>query len=124
MSTPYFASLLPEMAKRSARATLSKLGFSNVPLRRHLQDVFASGLGYEGSFVGMPVFEATFGWTPAAPEMDDLAKDLLHPRLVAAMDKPWGEAGKEYRFPRDARPYSHQLTAWRALLGPGCQSVS
>lgn len=123
MTNPYFASLLPEMAKRSARATLSKLGFSNVPLRRYLQDVFASGLGCEGGFVGTPVFEATFGWTLASPRMDDLTKNLLHPKLVSAMDKPWGESGKEYRFPRDARPYSHQLTAWSALLGPGYQSV-
>lgn len=123
MISSYFASLLPEMAKRSARATLSKLGFSNVPLRKHLQDVFGNGLGREGSFVGTPVFEATFGWTQAAPRMNELAQNLLHPRLVDAMDKPWGSDGKEYRFPRNAKPYSHQLTAWKALLGPGHQSV-
>lgn len=123
MNRPYFASLLSEMAKRSARATLSKLGFSNVPLRKHLQEVFANGLGREGSFLGTPVFEATFGWTPADRCMDELTQELLHPRLVAAMDKPWGDAGREYRFPREARPYSHQLKAWQALMGPGYQSV-
>lgn len=123
MKQTYFASLLPELAKRSARATLSRLGFSNVPLRRHLQQVFAKGFGEEGSFLGTPVFEATFGWTQSDWSMEGLSKDLLHPRLVAAMDKPWGEAGREYRFPRDSKPYRHQLTAWKALLAPGHQSV-
>lgn len=123
MTTPHFASLLPEMAKRSARATLSKLGFSNLPLRKHLQEVFSNGLGREGSFIGTPVFEATFGWTQAGQRMEELAPALLHPRVVAAMDRPWGEAGREYRFPRDAKPYRHQLIAWQALLGPGYQSA-
>jgi ATP-dependent helicase YprA (DUF1998 family) len=123
MTAPYFASLLPEMARRSARATLSKLGFANVPLRRHLQDVFGNGLGQEGSFLGTPVFEATFGWARAAARMTELTRDLLHPELVAAMDMPWGPAGREYRFSREAKPYSHQLIAWKALLGPGYQSV-
>ena len=123
MKHTYFASLLPELAKRSSRATLSKLGFSNVPLRRHLQEVFAKGFGEEGSFLGTPVFEATFGWTQAESSMESLSKNLLHPRLVAAMDQPWGESGREYRFPYDAKPYRHQLTAWKALMAPGHQSV-
>jgi len=123
MTRTYFASLLPEMAKRSTRATLSKLGFSNVSLRKHLREVFASGLGREGSFLGTPVFEATFGWTQSERTMAELSKELLHPRLVAAMDKPWGETGDEYRFPRNAKPYSHQLTAWKELLRPEYQSI-
>lgn len=116
MNSSYFASLLPEIATRSARATLSKLGFTNLPLRRHLQNLFAAGLGEAGCFVGEPVFEATFGWMPAEQRMGQLAPQLLHPELVAAMDKPWGPSGSEYRFPQEARPYVHQLEAWRALL--------
>jgi ATP-dependent helicase YprA (DUF1998 family) len=123
MQANYFSSLLPELTTRAARATTSKLGFSNQPLRKHLLEVFARGYGEAGSFLGDPVFEATFGWRQADATMESLTKELLHPDLVNAMDRPWGENGKEYRFPKDGKPYVHQLAAWKALLAPGYQSV-
>lgn len=123
MQTSYFASLLPELTTRAARATISKLGFSNQPLRKHLLDIFARGYGETGCFLADPVFEATFGWKQADTTMASLTKALLHADLVNAMDKPWGDNAKEYRFPRDTKPYVHQLTAWNALLAPGYQSV-
>ena len=123
MQTNYFASLLPELTTRAARATISKLGFSNQPLRKHLFDIFGRGYGETGCFLGEPVFEATFGWKPADATMASLSQTLLHPDLVSAMNKPWGDNAKEYRFPREAKPYVHQLAAWRALLAPGYQSV-
>lgn len=123
MQTNYFASLLPELTTRAARATISKLGFSNQPLRKHLLDIFGRGYGETGCFLGEPVFEATFGWKPAEATMASLSNTLLHPDLVTAMDKPWGDNAKEYRFPREAKPYVHQLAAWKALLAPGYQSV-
>ncbi|WP_157609021.1 DEAD/DEAH box helicase [Variovorax sp. Root411] len=123
MQLSYFSSLLPELSTRAARATLSKLGFSNAPLRRHLLDEFAQGYGDSGCFLGDPVFEATFRWQQAHVTMAELSKTLLHPDLVAAMDKPWGESAKDYRFPREARPYTHQLEAWQALLGTAPKSV-
>jgi DEAD/DEAH box helicase domain-containing protein len=123
MLAKYFSNLLPELSTRAARATISKLGFSNPPLRRHLFEVFARGYGEPGCFLGDPVFEATFGWTQANTSFGALAKTLIHPKLVDAMDKPWGESGKEYQFPRAGRPYTHQLEAWKALLGSGFQSV-
>lgn len=99
------------------------LGFSNAPLRRHLLSLFSRGYGEPGCFLADPVFEATFGWRTAEKKMSQLSGALLHPSVVNAMDKPWGEASQEYRFPSDALPYSHQLAAWSALLGPGYQSV-
>jgi DEAD/DEAH box helicase domain-containing protein len=123
MQSTYFASLLPELTTRAARATIGKLGFSNQPLRKHLFETFARGYGETGCFVADPVFEATFGWRQADTTMAALTKTLLHGDLVNAMDKPWGDNGKEYRFPRDAKPYVHQLKAWNALLAPGHQSV-
>ena len=123
MQSKFFTSLLPELSTRAARATLSKLGFSNPPLRRHLLSAFSSGYGEAGCFIADPVFEATFGWKQAAPTMGDLASTLLHPDVVDAMDRPWGENGAEYQFPRTGHPYTHQLTAWQALLAPGFQSV-
>ena len=123
MRSSYFASLLPELATRAARATISKLGISNQPLRKHLLEVFGKSYGQPGSFLADPVFEATFGWKQADTTMASLAKGLLHADLIKAMDKPWGDSASDYRFPSTAKPYTHQLKAWKALLGPGHQSV-
>lgn len=123
MTQPYFASLLPELASRAARATVSRLGFSNAPLRGHLMDVFSRGFGERGAFLGEPVFEATFGWQSASQPMSSLAGTLLHPELIAAMDEPPGGKNSEYRFAKDASPYEHQIAAWQYLLAPQAQSV-
>lgn len=123
MKSDYFSSLLPELSTRASRATVGILGFSNEPLRRHLLSLFSRGYGEPGCFLADPVFEATFGWKTADVKMSQLSGKPLHPSIVKAMDKPWGESAKDYRFPADAKPYSHQLAAWNALLGPGCQSV-
>lgn len=116
MKTKYFSSLLPELKTRAARSTVSILGFSNKPLRRHLLNVFSSDYGVSESFLGDPVFEATFGWHSAEKSMSQLSGKLLHPKVVDAMNKPWGESAEEYRFPKSAKPYTHQLEAWKALL--------
>ena len=123
MKPKYFSALMPELSTRAARATVSKLGFSNPPLRRHLFEVFSRGYGEPGCFLGDPVFEATFGWTQADTTFGALARNLIHPKVIDALEKPWGENGKDYQFPRAGRPYTHQLEAWKALMGPGFQSV-
>lgn len=123
MKPAFFSSLLPELSTRASRATVGILGFSNEPLRRHLLSLFSRDFGEVGCFLADPVFEATFGWKTADEKMSQLSGKLLHPGVVKGMDKPWGESAKDYRFPADAKPYSHQLAAWKALLGPGCQSV-
>lgn len=119
----YFANLLPELATRAARATVSRLGFSNPALRKYLGERFSADLGEPGCFVGEPVFEATFGWQTSDKSMDSLAPDLLSPRLVDALDRPTGTQGSNYRFAREAKPYRHQLEAWELLTRPEPQSV-
>src|SRR5690349_10292118 len=116
MKNSYFETLIPELATRAERATLGRLGFSNPALRAHLRNVFAREIGSPGSYLGAPVFEATFGWQPAQVSMDRLAGNLLSERTISAMDQPPKDnEGKEseYRFSRDAFPYQHQLDAWR-----------
>jgi DEAD/DEAH box helicase domain-containing protein len=119
----FFSSLLPEMATRAARSTVSRLGFSNPALRRYLTDLFSATPGEPGCFVGEPVFEATFGWEPANVTLGDLGQSLLDPDLIRALDKPGGSTGSDYRFARDARPYAHQLAAWELLTRSDPQSV-
>lgn len=123
LHTNYFSSLIPEMATRAARATVSRLGFSNPALRRYLSQLFSASPGEPGCFVGEPVFEATFGWQTADVSMESLSPSLLAPTLVNALDKPAGEAGASYRFPRDGSPYKHQLEAWKLLGQDEPQSV-
>jgi len=123
MTQPYFSALLPELSIRAARATVSRLGFSNAPLRAHLMDVFARGFGERGAFLGSPVFEATFGWQTSNQTIASLAGTLLDAELIAAMDEPPGGKKSEYRFAKTASPYRHQIMAWEHLLAPEAQSV-
>ena len=119
----YFSSLLPELATRAARATVSRLGFSNSALRQYLTERFSVDLGEPGCFVGEPVFEATFGWQTADKTLASLSPHLLSPGLLEALDSPSGSQGASYRFARDARPYRHQLEAWELLAQSQPQSV-
>ncbi|MET3464562.1 DEAD/DEAH box helicase [Variovorax atrisoli] len=123
MTQPYFAALLPELATRAARSTVSRLGFSSAPLRAHLMEVFSRGFGERGAFLGAPVFEATFGWKTSGHTMAEMSGILLHPELIEAMDNPPGGHGSEYRFPREAHPYVHQIAAWEHLCAPQPRSV-
>ena len=123
MKSRYFKNMLGALANRSASSTINWLGFANVPLRRHLRDVFSSGYGDAGSFIGDPAFEAVFGWTSADTTMAELAGTLLSPKLVEAMNEPPKDVPAEYRFPKDRRPYAHQVEVWRTLAQPDARSV-
>lgn len=119
----FFSELLPVLAERSKLAAISRLGFSNVPLRRHLGRIFDEPFGTTGSFLADPTFETVFGWRPGPTPMQDLAGSLLSPDLIEAMDQPPKELAAEYRFPRDLHPYTHQLEAWRRLAQQPPQSL-
>lgn len=123
LAPAYFSTLLPELATRAARATVSRLGFSNPALRQYLTERFSVDLGEPGCFVGEPVFEATFGWKAADQTLAALSPGLLSPSLLNALDRPAGSQGSNYRFARGARPYRHQLEAWDLLAQPQPQSV-
>ncbi|MBG3876428.1 DEAD/DEAH box helicase [Desulfovibrio oxamicus] len=123
MTDNYFSELLPQLARRSTLATIHRLGFSNVPLRRFLSTAFSSPFGESGSFLADPAFEAVFGWRQAKPTMQDLAGGLLTSGLVEAMDAPPKELVKDYRFAKQLHPYLHQLEAWQVLSQPQPQSV-
>ena len=123
MKSHYFSELLTELGTRAARATVSRLGFSNNSLRAYLERVFSSSYGSKGSFVSDPVFEATFGWEEADESLSKLSGELLAPALVDALDSPGGDIKSSFRFPRQAHPYCHQLEAWRILSKSEPQSV-
>lgn len=123
MSQSYFSELLPVLAERSKLAAISRLGFANAPLHRHLVEMFDRPYGERGAFLADPTFEAVFGWRNVDASMADLSGALLTATLVQAMADPMAELAKDYRFAREQHPYRHQLEAWRILAQTMPQSL-
>lgn len=117
MTTSYFSELLPILAERSRFAATSWYRFSDEPLRRYVDEMFSRSFGEPGAFLADPAFEAVFGWKASDNTMDSLAGSLLSEKLVNAMDNPPDELANDYRFPRDRRPYRHQVDCWKILAG-------
>ena len=115
MEKRYFSDMLAALSNRANHGTVSWLGFSNVPLRRHLMEVFSRPYGDTGSFLADPTFEAVFGWTPSSTRMSELSGNLLSASLVDAMDAPPKNLVKENRFAKDRFPYVHQIQSWQIL---------
>ncbi|UBU61501.1 DEAD/DEAH box helicase [Acidithiobacillus ferrooxidans] len=123
MSLTYYSELLSVLAQRAKMAAISRLGFANIPLRRHLAEVFDRPYGEIGTFLADPTFEAVFGWKVAETRMAELANSLLTPELVRAMDNPPSDFSQNYRFAQDQHPYLHQLEAWKILSQDTPQSL-
>ena len=113
---PFFASLADQLNRGATRAALGLLSFRSDPLREYLRQVFQSAPGTGNAFLADPVFEASFGWRPAAVSLGGLADDLLHPAVVKALDTPPKAFAEEYTFAAHQQPYHHQLEAWKALI--------
>lgn len=125
MKNSFFADLLPVLSERSRLASICRLGFANIPLRRHLTELFSRAYGENGSFLADPAFEAVFGWQAGTASMAQLCEteQLLHPDVVNAMDSPPEDLASEYRFSKQLKPYTHQVAAWRILRQQPPQSV-
>lgn len=117
-SFSYYSALMPNLVARSRQASISQLGFSCVPLRHHLRDLFSLPYGDSGALLADPSFEAVFGWESANKQMGELENKLLTKELIDAMDS----AG-EFRFGREYLPYSHQLKSWEILSKSDPQSL-
>ncbi len=125
MKQSFFADLLPVLSERSRLASICRLGFANIPLRRHLTELFSQPYGENGAFLADPAFEAVFGWETGDASMAQLCEkeQLLHPDLINAMDSPPKDLASEYRFAKELKPYTHQVAAWRLLRQQPHQSV-
>lgn len=115
----YFHSLVAQSLQRSRESTMGLLGIRHTGLREHIRLLLADEPGGAGdSLLGSPVFEHTFGWQQEDRPLSDLEGGLLSTRLLDALS-----ASGSYQFNREAKPYSHQMVAWRTLLGPEPRSV-
>ena len=124
-SPRFFEPLLRELAERSASSLIGIYGPRTAALRRYLQEALRRPAGQEGSFLADPVFEAIFDWQRTADTMHDLATaGFLSEEVVNAMDARSDDHRlAEYRFPREWKPFTHQLTAWRRLKEKAPRSV-
>ncbi len=119
----YFESIIEQLTKRAARATLGQFGLRSKPLREFLWQSFSKAPGQDGAFLGDPVFEATFGWKPHNKTMQDLSGEQLEAKIVHAMANPPKELKEDYLFDANWFPYAHQHKAWQHLLHDEPRSV-
>ena len=124
-SPRFFEPLLRELAERSASSLIGIYGPRTAALRRYLQEALRRPPGQEGSFLADPVFEAIFDWQCTADTMHDLARGgFLSEEVVNAMDARSDDPRlAEYRFPKERKPFTHQLAAWKLLKEEAPQSV-
>lgn len=116
--TLFYSRLIEQLGRRATRAMLGLSGFRHDALRAHLHSLLDQAAGSPSAFLADPVFEASFGWKPAAQTMHQLqTSGLLHPQLIKALHQPCTRGlSDDYSFPKDRHPYRHQLKAWEALL--------
>ncbi len=115
MTTVALSTTVDDLRARAADALVSLWNPANPSLRQLLRERLAAWPGQGEALLAPPVLEARFGYQTHAKTMAELAAaGELPPVLVAAMDQvPPGS--EEQRFPRDRRPYVHQVEAWSAL---------
>ena len=119
-----FRTLSDQLSRRAARAFVSKLSPTSIPLRTTLVKAFEHGPGADGSFLAPPVFEPMFGFETVPGELKSFAPGLLTTALVEALDKAEeGQKERPNRFPKERHPYTHQLNAWQRLAEPDPRSV-
>jgi DEAD/DEAH box helicase domain-containing protein len=117
---PYFETLLTQLCERPARATLSQVMPSHPAFRAFLREQLEQLPGHPASFLSQPVFEALFEYEGYSKTLEETG--LLHSLLLRTLDAPPKEHW-ERRFPKDRRPYVHQVKAWQALKEQPARSV-
>ncbi len=119
----YFEAVIDQLTKRAARATLGQFGVRSKPLREYLWQQFSKAPCQSGSFLGDPVFEATFGWKPYSKTMKQLSGGFLQSELVHAMATPPKALKEDYEFASNWFPYAHQFEAWQHLTHADTRSI-
>ena len=100
---------IERIARRAASAVVARGRLDAPALNAVLLRRLAAEPGHADLLLADPVFEAARIWESAPRTIGELAGDLLHPDLVAAL-----EGAEKERMPRNRRPYAHQLECWQA----------
>lgn len=76
-----------------------------------MQQYFSAILDKEG-LMAEPVFETAFPWQPSEIEFGQTTHIFNEP-FIKGLDTVKNE---DYRFPKDRKPYKHQIASWDALI--------
>src|SRR3984893_4538092 len=106
---------LDAIRSRSADAVIGQAGISHAGLASEIRQRLASTDVSTGSVLQNPVIESALPYVQADLQMKDL-HGLISAPLVEALDGSSDKQRRNYRFRRDWKPYTHQLSAWQKLL--------
>ncbi|MBR0878556.1 DEAD/DEAH box helicase [Bradyrhizobium liaoningense] len=106
---------LDEIRLRSADAVIGQSGISHAGLAGEIRQRLASTDVSAGSVLQNPVIESALPYVQADLQMKDL-HGLISAPLVEALDGSSDKQRRNYRFRREWKPYTHQLSAWQKLL--------
>ena len=112
---------LESVRGRLTEAILSRSGFNHPPLVAEIRRKFGSPDIDIGGLAQEPIIEAALPYLTGDEALEDLGGSLLHPKVVDALTG--NEPGRQYVFPRDLKPYAHQIETWRLLRDRTPQSV-
>jgi ATP-dependent helicase YprA (DUF1998 family) len=112
---------LESVRGRLTEAILSRGGFNFPPLVAEIRRKFGSSDVGIGGLAQEPIVEAALPYLTGDETLEDLAGSLLDPKVVEALTG--NEPSRQYVFPRDLKPYAHQIETWRLLRDPTPQSV-
>lgn len=118
-SSPF--ATLDRVRARLTEAVLGRSGLNHPTLAAEIRRRFGSASADLGTLVQEPVIEAAFPYLAGDETLDALSGRLLHPDLVEAITR--GAPGRPYAFPRELKPYRHQIEAWTLLNDPVPRSV-
>jgi len=120
MNRSRLSEALKSLCDRSAAAVVARGRIAHSALNAVLLRRLSALPGTKDSFVSAPIIEIAKIWEQADISLNELSDNLLHSRLVDALDNATTE-----RMPRDRHPYRHQIEAWQATAqGLSCLVTS
>jgi DEAD/DEAH box helicase domain-containing protein len=78
---------------------------------KEMQDYFKF-LFIQEPILAEAIFQSTFPWENGDLEFKD-TNEIFQASFIEALDKIKED---DYRFPKDRKPYKHQITSWKTLL--------
>ncbi|GJE42190.1 ATP-dependent RNA helicase RhlE [Methylobacterium soli] len=114
-------STLDAVRSRVTEAVLGQSGINHPSLIAEIRRRFGSIETEAGALVQEPVIEAALPYLAGDESLGSLAGKRLHPKVVEAL--AGGGHNRQYIFPRELKPYQHQLDAWELLTDSVPRSV-
>jgi ATP-dependent helicase YprA (DUF1998 family) len=96
-----------DIEKRLREAALALWTPGNAETQRYLDKILE-----DERMVGDVLFQSSFPWEPANKTFGE-CEDIISKGLITKLDRISNE---EFRFPKDRKPYKHQLQSWKFLL--------